>query len=425
MMDSQMKKILCIICLLAFAANLALLADDAKFEVKVAVQSTKLTLPLRTELENKAKTEALKKYLLRLDSNLGQDLVRKACAEVDTFVEDIERQTDKWSKITSDIGQLEGSYIVELKLEKINQWLKDQGVRTQGEIELVIMEAPPSIGAIKLIEQAGTGIGAPKEFLQNYTSLQRRVSDCLIKKVDEFGFDVNLLADNDLYEEYKNKDNELVGVFYDPETNNFAINQDLLKAVQSNNPDTLVLYYRLETIEFVPDTKEVRVTVALSIKNLDTNVTKAFGTETFALVSQATTTSMLVDDIGFTAEKAILKLMNAEGAGSRLNRLAIEFKNVANAPTGPIKVVINATVIDAKIRKRVMYQLRKQLVEGGVTDASTIKSTNTSMTFEAKPDFSDPEALYFENISPIFEKLGVDLDDDKIFYGKGSITIKP
>jgi hypothetical protein len=287
------------------------------------------------------------------------------------------------------------------------------------------MEAPPSIGAIKLIEQAGTGIGAPKEFLQNYTSLQRRVSDCLIKKVDEFGFDVNLLADNDLYEEYKNKDNELVGVFYDPETNNFAINQDLLKAVQSNNPDTLVLYYRLETIEFVPDTKEVRVTVALSIKNLDTNVTKAFGTETFALVSQATTTSMLVDDIGFTAEKAILKLMNAEGAGSRLNRLAIEFKNVANAPTGPIKVVINATVIDAKIRKRVMYQLRKQLVEGGVTDASTIKSTNTSMTFEAKPDFSDPEALYFENISPIFEKLGVDLDDDKIFYGKGSITIKP
>ena len=118
-MNSQMKKILCISCLLAFAANLALLADDAKFEVKVAVQSTKLTLPLRTELENKAKTEALKKYLLRLDSNLGQDLVRKACAEVDTFVEDIERQTDKWSKITSDIGQLEGSYIVELKLEKI------------------------------------------------------------------------------------------------------------------------------------------------------------------------------------------------------------------------------------------------------------------------------------------------------------------
>mgnify|MGYP000864013154 CR=1 FL=1 len=420
-----MKKNLFICCLLVFAVNLPLLAGDADFEVKVAVQGRSLTMTLRSDLEIKAKTEALKKYLLRLDSNMGQDLVRKACAEVDKFVEDIEMKTDKWSKITTDMGQLEGSYIVELKLEKINQWLKDQGVRTQGKIELVILETPPSLGSIKLTAQAGTGIGDPKEFLQNYTSIQRRVCDCLIKKVDEFGFDVNLLADNDIYDEYKNKDNELFGVFFDPETNNFAINAGLLKAVQSNNPDTLVLYYRLETIEFEPDAQQVRVTVALSIKNLDTNVTKAFGTETFAIVSQATTISMLVDDIGFAAEKAILKLMNAEGAGSRLNRLAIEFKNVANAPTGPIKVVINASVIDAKIRKRVMYQLRKQLIESGVTDASTVRSTNESMTFEAKADFSDPEELYFENISPVFEKLGVELDDDKIFYGKGTITIKP
>ena len=65
------------------------------------------------------------------------------------------------------------------------------------------------------------------------------------------------------------------------------------------------------------------------------------------------------------------------------------------------------------------------MIESGVTDASTVRSTNESMTFEAKADFSDPEELYFENISPVFEKLGVELDDDKIFYGKGTITIKP
>ena len=133
-----MKKNLFICCLLVFAVNLPLLAGDEDFEVKVAVQGRSLTMTLRSDLEIKAKTEALKKYLLRLDSNMGQDLVRKACAEVDKFVEDIEMKTDKWSKITTDMGQLEGSYIVELKLEKINQWLKDQGVRTQGKIELVI-----------------------------------------------------------------------------------------------------------------------------------------------------------------------------------------------------------------------------------------------------------------------------------------------
>ena len=407
------------------ATTVGLLAADAEFEVKVAIDAPRYTRTVADDLAAKAKTEALKKYLLRLDANMGQDLVRKACAEIDTFVEDIEEKDKKWTDITKDAGQLAGSYIVELKLEEINQWLKVNGFKTQGKIELVILEEPPSLGSMKLTAEAGTATGGSKAFVQNYTSFQRRVRDCLIKKVDEFGFDVNLLADNDIYEEYKNKDNELVGVFFDPETNNFAINKDLLKAVRSNNPDTLVLYYRLETVEFEAATNQIRVTVALSIKNLDSNVTKSFGSETFALLSKATTTSILVDEIGFAAEKAILKLMNAEGAGSRLNKLAMEFKNAANAPAGPIKVNINAEVIDAKIRKKVMYQLKKQIVAANVTTADKVKSNNTSLIFEANPGFKDPEELYFEKIAPIFEELGVEIEDDKIFYGKGTITIKP
>ena len=420
-----MNKFLQSLGIVLLAMTFGLFAGDSSFEVRVAVDGPHYTRTLADDLANKAKAEALKKYLLRLDANMGQDFIRKACAEVDTFVEDIEEQNIKWTDITKDIGQLAGSYIVELKLEDINQWLKVNGFKTQGKIEIVILEEPPSLGSMKLTAEAGTATGGEKAFVQNYTSFQRRVRDCLIKKVDEFGFDVNLLSDNEIYEEYKSKDNELVGVFFDPETNNFAINKDLLKAVRANNPDTLVLYYRLETVEFEPATKQVRVTVALSIKNLDSNVTKSFGSETFALLSEATTTSMLVDDLGFAAEKAILKLMNAEGAGSRLNNLAMEFKNAANAPAGPIKININAEVIDAKIRKKVMYQLKKQVVAANITTADKVKSNNTSLIFEANPDFNDPEELYFEKISPIFEELGVEIEDDKIFYGKGTITIKP
>ena len=405
--------------------TLGLLAADSEFEVKVAIEAPRYTRTVAEELANKAKTEALKKYLLRLDSNMGQDLIRKACAEIDTFVEDIEEQNVKWTDITKDVGQLAGSYIVELKLEAINQWLKVNGFQTQGKIEIVILEEPPSLGSMKLTAEAGTASGGAKAFMQNYTSFQRRVRDCLIKKMDKFGFDVKLLSDNEIYEEYKNKDNELVGVFFDPETDSFTINKDLLQAVRSNNPDTLALYYRLEAVEVEPDTKQVRATVALSIKNLDSNVTKSFGSESFAVLSRATTTSMLVDDVGYAAERAINVLLESEHAGSRLNTLAMEVLNAAKAPAGPIKVNINAEVIDAKIRKRVMFHLKKQVVAANITVAEKVKSNNTSLIFEANPEFKDPEELYFEKITPIFEELGVEIDDDKVFYGKGSITIKP
>ena len=143
------------------------------------------------------------------------------------------------------------------------------------------------------------------------------------------------------------------------------------------------------------------------------------------MLSQAPTPAMLADDIGFTAEKAILKLMNSEGAGNRLNSLAMEIKNAAKAPAGPIKVNINGEAFDKKIRKKVLYQLKKKIIENGIADSSKMKSNNNGLFFEAKPEFKNNEDLYMEKISPIFEELGVEIDDDKLFYGKGSITIKP
>lgn len=413
------------LCFLVFLSGYVF-GQDADFEVRVAVTAPHLTRSLQQDLVSKAKFSALTKYLVRLDSGIGQDLVRKACAEADLFIESIEQKGEvRWVPIAIDHGQLEGSFIVELKLEAINQWLKVNGFKTQGNLEIVILEEPPSLGSMKLIGIAGTEADGAKTFIQNYTSFQRRVRDCLIKKVDEFGFDVSLLADNDLYAEYKSKDESLVGVFYEPESNQFVVNRGLLKAVQGNNPDTLVLYYRLDTVEYEAARKQVRATVALSIKNLDSSITKSFGSETFALTSNATTVGMIVDDIGFAAEKAILKLMNSEGAGSRLNRLAMEIKNAANVPVGPIKVTINGTVFDAKIRKRLLYQLRKQLVANGITLAHQIKTQNNTMTFVAHPGFTDSETLYFEKVYPIFEQLGVELADDKVFYGKGTLVIKP
>ena len=119
------------------------MADDFEFEVKVAIEAPRLTRNLNNDLKNKAKEEALKKYLLRLDANMGQDIVRKATAEVDKFVEDVEEKDSKWENLTKDLGQLKGSFVVELKLEEINKWLKVNGVKTQGKIELTILDEKP------------------------------------------------------------------------------------------------------------------------------------------------------------------------------------------------------------------------------------------------------------------------------------------
>ncbi|MBR6372507.1 MAG: hypothetical protein IKS20_04940 [Victivallales bacterium] len=412
-----MKKLGLLVVLLSFWLGMNLRAADGKYEVNVAIEAPRLTNTLAMELQKKAKVEALKKYLLRLDSNMGQDILRKACAEVDLFVDDVEKMNDKWMKIAENMGQLQGTFVVELKEAEINQWLKINGFNVQGPIELTILEEPPSGGSIKLAEG--------KSFLATYTNFQRRVRDCIIKKVNEFGFDVNLLADNDLYADCKDKDGELVGVFYDFETNNFVIDKKLLNAVKSNNPDTVVLYYRLETVEYSEADKQIRVTIALTLMNLNTGKRRPFGTDFFIITSNASTAALLADDIGFTAEKAINKLMNSEGAGKRLNDLAMEIKNTANVAAGPIKININGAVFDAKIRKKVLYQLKKKLVENGIAIAPKVKSTNNGIYAEAKPEFKETETLYMEKILPIIEELGLELDDDKVSYDNGRITIKP
>lgn len=318
------------------------------------------------------------------------------------------------------------------------------------KFELVILEEPPSLGVMKLLTEPAaapepqdacvpqtlrtspwnlssrrTMFGMGKVFLQNYTSFQRRIRDCLIKKLDEFGFDVKLLSDNEIYEEYKTKDSELVGVCFDSETRSFVLHRDLLKAIQANNPDTLVLYYRLETLDFDEQARQIRTTVALSVKNLASNVTKSFGTDTYVMDSMSQSAAMLVDEVGFAVEKSLMRLMYAEDVGHRLVRLVQEFQHEAMRDAGPIHVTFNGMIFEAKNRKKVLYHLKKSLVAAGITTADRIWTMNHVLQFTAKPEFSNAEELYFEKLLPILVEMGLELRDDQVFYGTSSITIKP
>lgn len=420
-----MKKILMMVCSLLC---MALLADDAGnvFQVKVSATAERNTFSLKKELENKGKKAAIKKYILRLNAQTPEKLIEEACNEFANFVDEVEKISEKWESLDRNHGQLVGEYQVTLKLESVNQWLETKGFKQQAGIELIIMEEPPSLGQMKMDKAFGNDIDGQKFFMQNYTTFQRRLRDAIVKKVGTFGFDVKLLEDNDQYEKFKAKDGTLVGVYFDVNSNNFAVDRDLLKTVKENNPDTLVLYYRIDALIFEAATHNVRVTVAFNMKDLNTGVTKSVGAQSFEFKSKSTNKDGVIDDIAYCAEAAMNSLMNAEGAAAKLNNIAMSIKNAKDMPKGPLKLIVNAAAFDAKIRKRALYTLKKELVAKKITSASQIKSSNTTLTaIIDNPNIKEADALYMEHVSPILEKIGIELADDKVNYSGNTVTIKP
>jgi len=95
-------------------------------------------------------------------------------------------------------------------------------------------------------------------------------------------------------------------------------------------------------------------------------------------------------------------------------------------PKGPLKLIVNAAAFDAKIRKRALYILKKELIAQGITSSSKIKSSNTTLTaIIDNPAVKEADVLYMEHIAPILGKIGIELSDDKVNYSGNTVTIKP
>ena len=130
--------------------------------------------------------------------------------------------------------------------------------------------------------------------------------------------------------------------------------------------------------------------------------------------------------MAFCVQSAMNLLMNGEDAGTQLNRVAMAIRNSKKVDQGPLKLIVNASAFDAKIRKRALYTLKKELVAKKITPASQIKSSNTTLTAVIdNPDIKETDALYVEHVSPILEKIGIELADDKVHYSGKSLIIQP
>lgn len=401
-------------------------SQDNLFQVKVSITAETNTRQVKQELAMKAQKSSIAKYLLQCNAEIPEKILEEAQNGYSLYVDEVEKLNEKWEQLDKEQGQLSGEFVVHLKLEELNQWIEKKGFKQQLGIALVVMEEMPDLGGMKLDKAFGTGIEGQKFFMQRYTTFQRRIRDAIIKKVGTFGFDVQLLEDNDLYSEYKSKNATLVGVYFDTNNDNFVIDDDLLNAVKANDPDTLVLFYRVDALIYDPETRCIRSTLAFNIKNLASNVTKAIGSQSFEIITKASNADMVIDDFAFCIESAMNALMNAEGAATKLNNIAMSIKNAADMDKGPLKLVINASAFDVKIRKKAMYMIRKNLIDKKIASGDKIKSSNTSLTATiTNNEITDVETLYMEHLYPILEEIGVELEDDKVYYNGNNLIIKP
>ena len=419
-----MKKILSVLTLILLCC-FSVFSDDTGnvFQIKVSDTAEKETFSLKKSLETKAKQAAIRKYILRLNAQAPETLITKACNEYSIFVEESDKISEKWESIDKKLGQLTSEYRITLKLDSINQWLESNGVKSQ-KFELVIMEECPTLGQMKIDKAFGNDIDGAKFFLQNYTTFQRRLRDAIVKKVGTFGFDIKLLEDNDMYDSFKSKDGTLVGVYFDTDQNKFVIDHDLLNTVRDNAPETLVLYYRIDSLIFEESTRMIRVTVAFNMKNLNNGVTKSAGAGSFGVKSKSEAIDGVIDDMAYCAEAAMNSLMNEAGAGEKLIQIAMSINNDRGS-NDQLKLIVNASAFDPKIQKKVLYTIKKELIAKKIASESSIKSTNTTLTATIdNPKIKAADELYMEYILPILEENGFEVTDDQVNYSGKTVTIK-
>ncbi len=396
------------------------------FQIKAAVNAERNSEEAQAELLTLAKREAIKSYIRMCNADVPDKILASAQDNAAFYVLSSQKLNDKWTQLDPTAGQLSGEFIIELSLDKINQWMVANGFMQQGKMELVILEELPDLAGIKLDNLLGSGVDGQKYFLQRYTTFQRRIRDAILKKMETYGFLIHLLEDKPLYKEFKSKNGTLVGVYFDPISDKFVLDTGLLAAIQENNPNTLVLSYRIDALIFLPETEELSITINFSIKDLKSGITRSIGTQTYRQHSSSRNKELLMDNFANCVENAINKLMNEENAAAKLNAAAISIKNAANQPKGALTFIVNASAFDAKVRKRVMYMIRKELLSKGLSSSEKITSSDTTMTAEINPEkCKDREELYMEYIAPFLESIGIELDDDKVHYDGDNLLIKP
>ena len=415
-----MKKLMTLVaCAVAVVASV--FAGDEEVTVKVSVEGTNNSA-LRKQCEVAGKKAAIKKYLVKMNEKMPEKVIDEAMASYAKFVEEIDADEAEYED-----GSLTCSYTVTVKPEDIAQWLKGNGVDINAggdgaSIEIFVMEEPPDAGQIQLGDKMGSF------FLSRYNKFQRTIRDLLVADAGKYGFNVVLLEDNENYEEFKKKDPVLVGVSYDvnADTKGFTVTEGFLRTVQENNPDAIAMYYRIDGLTYNPQTKKIRISVALNLKNLADNSTKSLGSvEGYEMVASGIQQDEIMIDFGKCVKAAMGEVLETKGAGKAIANAVKEMRNAVARPKSPMKLVINCSQIDSKVKIKVRNGLKKVLVASGLTKKTKVVKDSLSCVVNRTEEYGDLYDVWGKVSEIIPELLGdeIEITDDWAKKNGDTLTV--
>ena len=103
-------------------------------------------------------------------------------------------------------------------------------------------------------------------------------------------------------------------------------------------------------------------------------------------------------------------LLNGEGMGAKLAHTVKSMRNAAARPKGPMKLVINCSKVDSKIKIKVRNGLKKALVSAGLTDKTKVVKDSLSCVVKPNEDFGDLDDVWGKVSEILPEFLGEDIE---------------
>ncbi len=429
------KLIFAAVC--AVAAGLSSFAVEDTVTVKASVEATVANSRAKNECAIKAKKLAVEKYLGRLDANMPETLVKKAVQDYKKYIDEIESDEGDFED-----GEFSCEYEISIRREELLQFLSTEGWNMSAgckdasgnpiDVSLVIAEDAPDVGAMKVADAFGTGLGGKCFFFIRYTEFQKTIRDALVDQLNKIGMQAPLLEDDPAYADLKALDPCCLGVYFDPgvgDKGDFKITPNFIQLIQSNNPDTMVLYYRVGSLVFETEQRKAFVNVSISIKNLTNNKTIQIGRadgESPTIGSSQQDRIMM--EMATLVCRTTNKILSGEDAGGKIMNAIKTLKAEAAKPQGPMKVVFNMSKVDKKIRTRAKVMLKKGLIGAGLTDQKSIKTVKDTLTMTVtNKDIPDMDELWVAIMDVLMsESVGIeDVTDDQKTVNGNIMTVTP
>ncbi len=424
---------------LAFAVMAAFtaFAVEDTVTVKASVEATQANTRAKNECATKAKKLAVEKYLGLLDSGMAETLVKKAVQDYKKYVDEVEPDEGDFED-----GEFSCEYKITIKREKLMQFLSSEGWNMSAgakdasgnpiEIELVVAEDPPTVGSMKMADAFGTGLDGQSFFFTNYSEFQKKIKAAITKQLNAIGINPPLLENNPAYKDLKAQDPYCLGVYFDPGVGgkgDFKITPDYLELIQSNNPDSMVLYYHIASLIFEAKQKKVMANVSIAIKNLKTNTTIEIGDDRRESPTiNSDQKDVIMDEMANTVKRCTTAILSGEDAGGKIMNAIKALKAEAAKPAGPMKVVFNMSKVAKKIRTKAKVMLKKGLISAGLTDQKSVKTVGDTLTMTVtNKDIPDMDELWVAIMEVMMSDdvgIGEATDDQKTVNGN-TMTVTP